>query len=116
MTRPDLYQVVALALGLIVPIIETVAARKGGRPYLSVSALLLVIIIAMLGYADWRSQPVKETPLTTYLLQAIVPTFAVASLIDWLGRMKASWVVQVASGFVLWQILAFALIFTAFFP
>ena len=84
-----------------------IAARRGGtaRAY-GVAWLVSAFILGVFGYLDWSAQPVEETGLATYVLEAtLVPLAAVGSvilmqqsrgLIRWSTAVIASFLVNIA--------------------
>jgi len=102
MLSPDMYW---LAFALAAVLCGTAAQFGASRD--SALRLLLAwigpaILLAALGYLDWSAETVKETPLGTYLVSAILtPLVAVATA--WLLRRRArrsiQWSAAVAASF-----------------
>ena len=67
-----------------------VRARTIGRVWIVWPlAALYIVIVGGVGVAAWRELSIKETPLSSYLLAAILPAVGSSLLVHWSSR--GSW-------------------------
>lgn len=89
--------------------------EKGPRAGWGLCALVAVVI-AVAGFADWRTQAVKETPLRTYLLLALVPILVTGVLAQSLLRSPLPIWLRAVIGGAAWMAVAVVILFTSFYP
>lgn len=94
----------------------TAARRMGGTRGLWLTASSAVVLLALIGALDWSRQPVKGTPLHTYVLVAVVPTLLTAIAVHALAARGVPFALQAAVGVLVWLAVGWATLFTGFYP
>ena len=93
----------ALASG-IVATVAVAGWRRAGPWGLWTGWVVTSAALAAVGFLDWRALATKETPLTSYMLAATVPTLFATALVHWaatqgLGR-RWQWLLAATACFI----------------
>jgi hypothetical protein len=115
MTRTG-YLVAVVLISIVYTFGAASARRVGGARALWLTAVGAAVFLAAIGVFDWSRLPVKETPLHTYLLLAVVPTLATTIVLHALASRQAPLSLQVVAGVVVWLGVGFATLLTGFYP
>ncbi|MGH7679622.1 MAG: hypothetical protein ACRENU_14220 [Gemmatimonadaceae bacterium] len=93
-----------------------VAAGRHGRNQLFLTAGAAAVVLLLLRYLDWRGQASVETPLSTYVLIAVLPTAIAAAVVAVLSGRQTKPAVQYSMAAAVSFILIGGSLLTAFYP
>lgn len=114
--NPTIYWLLALVISLGSAVALVWAYRRGGRSQLWVTASVIAVVLLILGYLDWRGQSPKETPMSTYVLIALLPTAAAAGVVAILAARQARPGIQISVAAAVALVLLGGSILTSFYP
>jgi hypothetical protein len=97
---------VMVLLGLGYSSLVTWACQTGGKWRLWIVTVAGILVIALVGRADWRGQRVRDTSLNDYYAVALIPAIVVSLLIAKLRRRNVRPTILIAIGSTLWVVVA----------
>ncbi len=98
----SIYLVALVCCSLLVGFGTAFGMRKWGGKGLLGAASLITVLLLVLGYVDYHAQPVKETPLSAYLLGSVCSTLLAALAVALIARRGLGMLVQGALGGLVW--------------